>query len=79
MVPSGGGSVTFTLSAKDPDSQTTSFYSSTSAGGNKTKISSGGSISVSNTTTYYFYSYDGLEYSSSYTSKAITKNTKIFN
>lgn len=75
-VPSGGGSVTFTLSATDPDSQTTSFYYSTSAGGTKTKISSGGSISVSNTTTYYFYSYDGLEYSSSYTSKAITKNTK---
>ena len=75
-VPSGGGSVTFTLSATDSDGQTTSFYYSTSAGGTKTKISSGGSISVSNTTTYYFYSYDGLEYSSSYTSKAITKNTK---
>ena len=75
-VPSGGGSVTFTLSATDSDGQTTSFYYSTSAGGTKTKINSGGSISVSNTTTYYFYSYDGLEYSSSYTSKAITKNTK---
>lgn len=75
-VSSGGGSVTFTLSATDPDGQTTSFYYSTSTGGTKTKISSGGSISVSNTTTYYFYSYDGLEYSSSYTSKAITKNTK---
>lgn len=75
-VPSGGGSVTFTLSATDPDGQTTSFYYSTSADGTKTKISSGGSISVSNTTTYYFYSYDGLEYSSSYTSKVITKNIK---
>ena len=38
-VPSSGGSVTFTLSATDPDSQTTSFYYSTSAGGTKTKIS----------------------------------------
>ena len=75
-VPSSGGSVTFTLSATDPDSQTTSFYYSTFAEGTKTKISSGDSISVSNTTTYYFYSYDGLEYSSSYTSKTITKNTK---
>ena len=75
-VPNGGGSVTFTLSATDPDGQTTSFYYSTSADGTKTKISSGGSISVSNTTTYYFYSYDGLEYSSSYTSKVITKNIK---
>ena len=76
IVPSGGGSVTFTLSAIDFDGQTTSFYYSTSAGGTKTKISSGGSISISNTTTYYFYSYDGLEYSSSYTSKVITKNIK---
>lgn len=75
-VPSAGGDVTFTLSATDPDSQTTSFYYSTSAGGTKTKISSGGSITVSATTTYYFYSYDGLEYSSSYTSKKITKNVK---
>ena len=75
-VPSGGGSVTFTLSATDSDGQTTSFYYSTSAGGTKTKINSSGIISVSNTTTYYFYSYDGLEYSSSYTSKAIIKNTK---
>lgn len=76
IVPSGGGSVTFTLSATDPDSQTTSFYYSTSAGGTKTKISSGDSINISNTITYYFYSYDGLEYSSSYTSKTITKNIK---
>lgn len=75
-VPSAGGDVTFTLSATDPDSQTTSFYYSTSAGGTKTKISSGDSITVSATTTYYFYSYDGLEYSSSYTSKKITKNIK---
>ena len=76
IVPSSGGLVIFTLSATDPDSQTTSFYYSTSAEGTKTEISSGDSISVDNTTTYYFYSYDGLEYSSSYTSKTITKNIK---
>lgn len=76
VVPSSGGSVTFTLSATDPDSQTVSFYYSTSANGTKTKINNGGSISVSSATTYYFYSYDGLEYSSSSENITIEKNTK---
>lgn len=76
IVPSSGGAVTFNLSAADPDGQTTSFYYSTPDEDTKIKISSGGSISVSNTTTYYFYTWDGLEYSKSYTSQEILVNEK---
>lgn len=75
-VPSGGGSVTFTLSATDADGQTLTYAYATSSTGTKTAIASGGSITVSSTSTYYFWSKDSLnEYSSSYTSVSITKNT----
>lgn len=76
MIPSGGGSIAFSLSATDPDGQPTSFYYSTTPGGEKTEIIDGGKIEVSIPTTYYFYSFDGLEYSESYTSQSITVNTK---
>lgn len=77
MIPSGGGSIAFFLTATDDDEgQTTSFYYSTVPDGEKTEISNGGTIEVKNETTYYFYSFDGLEYSASYTSQLITVNTK---
>ena len=76
MIPSGGGSIIFYLSATDPDGQTTSFYYSTVPDGEKTEISNGGTIEIKDATTYYFYSFDGLEYSESYTSPSITVNTK---
>ena len=76
MIPSGGGSIIFYLSATDPDGQTTSFYYSTVPDGEKTEISNGGTIEVNVPTIYYFYTYDGLEYSASYTSQSITVNTK---
>lgn len=76
MIPSGGGSIVFSLTATDPDSQTTSFYYSTAPGGEKTEISNGGTIEVKDETTYYFYTFDGLEYSESYTSQLIRVNTK---
>lgn len=77
IIPSGGGLIGFALSATDPDSQTTSFYySTTTPGGEKTEISNGEQIEVKDETTYYFYSFDGLEYSESYTSQSITVNTK---
>lgn len=76
MIPSGGGSIAFSLTATDPDSQTTSFYYSTIPAGGKTEISNGGTIEVKDETTYYFYTFDGLEYSESYTSQLITVNTK---
>lgn len=78
IIPSSNGSVTFTVTAgSDNDtSQTRTLYYSTSASGSKTKFTSPWSPTVSATTTYYFWTYDGLEYSSSSTSKTITKNTK---
>lgn len=76
IVPSGGGSVTFTLSATDVDGQTLTYEYATSASGTKKAIASGGSIDSSGAT-YYFWSKDSLdEYSSSYTTVTITKNTK---
>ena len=79
IVPSTTGStVTFTLAAgSDSDgSQTKTLYYSTSASGTKNLISSPWKPTVNATTTYYFWTYDGLEYSSSYASQTITKNTK---
>ena len=76
MIPSGGGSIIFYLSATDPDGQTTSFCYSTVPDGEKTEISNGETIEIKDATTYYFYSFDGLEYSESYTSPSITVNTK---
>ena len=75
-IPSGGGSIAFSLIAIDPDNQTTRFYYSTTPDGEKTEISNSGTIEVKDATTYYFYSFDGLEYSESYTSQSITVNTK---
>jgi hypothetical protein len=76
VVPSSGGSVTFTLSATDADGQTLTYAYATSSTGTKTTIASGGSITVSSTSTYYFWSKDSLnEYSSTPTSVTITKNT----
>ena len=74
-----GGSVKFTLTATDTNSQTLSYYYATSASGTKTAISSGGSItSITATTTYYFWTRDSKnEYSSSYTIQKITVNTRV--
>lgn len=77
IIPSGGGSITFSLTATDDDEgQTTTFYYSTVPDGEKTEISNGGTIEIKDATTYYFYSFDGLEYSESYTSPSIIVNTK---
>lgn len=79
IIPSGGGLISFALSATDSDGQTTSFYYSTTTttpDGEKTEISNGGTIEVKDETTYYFYTFDGLEYSESYTSQLITVNIK---
>lgn len=76
QVPSTGvGTVkASTLLATDVDGQTCSYYYSTSSSGTKTKITTSSSISINSTsiTTLYFWSYDGLEYSSSYTTKTVT-------
>lgn len=74
---SGSTTITFTVTAgADNDStQTKTLYYATSASGTKTSFTSPKSFTISTATTYYFWTYDGLEYSSSYTSKAITVNT----
>lgn len=78
IVPSTGDKVTFNITAgSDKDSsQTRTLYYSTSSTGTKTKITSPWVPTVNATTTYYFWTYDGLEFSNSYDYKTITKNTK---
>lgn len=73
----GSTTVTFTVTAgaTNDTGQTASLYYATSASGTKTVFTSPLKPSLSAAATYYFWTYDGLEYSSSYTSKSITKNT----
>lgn len=77
IVPSTGGSVTFTVTpGSDSDGQTLTLAYATSSGGTKTAFTSPSTVNFTQATTYYFYTYDGLEYSSSSTSQSITVNTK---
>ncbi len=74
---SGSTTVNFTVTAGSDTntSQTKILYYSTSESGAKTKITSSPvSVSLSNAATYYFWTSDGIEYSSS-TSVSISKNT----
>lgn len=76
-VASSGENVSFTITAgSDTNSgQTRTLYYSTSSTGSKIKInSSPWSYEINNKTTLYFYTYDGLEYSSA---KSITINKNI--
>lgn len=77
-LPSSGGTVTFTVTAgaDSDDSQTKTLYYSTSASGTRTKFTSPLKPTVTSGSTYYFWTHDGLEYSSSYASKTITINQK---
>lgn len=73
----GSTTVTFTVTAGSTNDtgQTTSLYYATSASGTKTAFTSPLKPSLNAAATYYFWTYDGLEYSSSYTSQSIIKNT----
>lgn len=76
-VSSTGGTVTFTTKpGTDNDDQTLSVYYSTTSTGTK-KIVSNNSIklTVNSAQTYYFWTYDGLEYSENSASETITINT----
>ena len=76
VIPSTGGSVVFTVSAgSDPDGQSLSLYYATSSGGTKTAFTSPLTVNLTAAATYYFYTYDGLAYSSA-TYKSVSKNTK---
>lgn len=66
---------TVTAGSDNNTSQTKTLYYATSEDGTKTLFTSPLSQSLDAAATYYFWTYDGLEYSSSYTSKAITVNT----
>lgn len=69
--------ITFTITAgtDSQSSQNISVYYSTSENGKKEKITDNTLTAIiEETTTYYFWSYDGLEYSSKPTSKTISKN-----
>lgn len=75
-VPSTGATVKFTVSAgSDEDKQSRTLYYATSSTGTKTKFTSPLSQTINSASTYYFYTYDGLEYSSA-KNISISLNTK---
>ena len=80
LIPSTGATVNFELTAggvgTGDTGQTGSLYYATSSTGTKSVCNANFSPTVGATTTYYFWTYDGLEYSSSYASQKITVNTK---
>lgn len=74
IIPSTGGTVTFTVTpGADSDGQSLTLYYSTNAGQTKSSFSSPLSLTLTQSATYYFYTYDGLEFST-YTSKTISTN-----
>lgn len=75
-VPSTGGQITFTVRAgSDSDGQTLSLAYSLSSSGTKSSFTSPLTLSFTSNSTVYFYTYDGLAYSSA-ASASITVNTK---
>ena len=72
---SGSTTVKFTVTAGSDTntSQTKTLYYATSASGTKYSFTSPLSVSLSDAATYYFWTYDGIEYSSS-KSVSIPKN-----
>ena len=78
LLPSAGGNVTFTATpGSDPDGQTLTLYYASSTSGTKYSFTSPLSLGFSPNSpkTYYFYTYDGLAYSSP-VSITITLNVK---
>lgn len=76
VIPSYGASVAFNVTpGTDIDGQSLTLAYSTTPTGNKTSFTSPLTVNLTAAATYYFYTYDGLEYSAA-TSKTITKNTK---
>lgn len=70
---SGTTTIKMTPSATETDEQTnTYYYTINTTSGTKTKWDNTTNFTPSSTTTYYFWSYDTMEFSSSYTTKTIT-------
>lgn len=76
IVKSDGENVIFNLSATDPDAQSLTFAYSLVDGGEKTEISSGDSIEVTQDSTFYFYAKDSLDEYGPSTEKTVLVNTK---
>lgn len=76
VVSTSGTEVIFNVKAgSDKDGQNRTLYYATSSTGAKTKFTSPLSKTLNAAATYYFYTYDGIEYSSP-TSISISLNTK---
>ena len=76
IVSASGTEVIFNVTAgSEPDEQSRTLYYATSSTGTKTKFTSPLSKTLNAAATYYFYTYDGIEYSPA-TSINITLNTK---
>ena len=76
VVSTSGTEVIFNVMAGyDSDGQNRTLYYATSSTGSKTKFTSPLSKTLNAAATYYFYTYDGIEYSSP-TSISIALNTK---
>ena len=76
VVSASGTEVIFNVRAgSDPDGQNCTLYYATSSTGVKTKFTSPLSKTLNAAATYYFYTYDGIEYSSP-ASISITLNAK---
>lgn len=70
--------ITFTITpntSNDDVGETQTFYYATSLGGTKTNIANGGTVLINATTTFYLWSFDGLEYCTTPINATVTKNT----
>ena len=81
VVPSTGGTVRFTLSALGSNSDSgqtiTCWYANNTSKTGEKQLTSYVDLTMnSSQKTIYFWCWDGLEYSSTYTAKTITINTK---
>ena len=74
-VPSFGGLVTFAVTASQVLGKTITLYYSIDEGETKTQFDGNLTIAVSQLTTFYFYTYDGTDYSNAVTQQ-ITINDK---
>lgn len=75
-LPSSGGSVTFKVVAGAVSKQSASIWYSIGSNGEKKACGASQAFNISSTTTYYFYTKDGMGQYSSATTKKITINTK---
>lgn len=70
--------ITFTITpntTNDDSGETQTFYYATSLGGAKSVITNGGTVTINATTTFYLWSFDGLEYCTTPTNATVTKNS----